>query len=157
MDAIKGKNAIGAVASDLCSKYMHDNNSLGLWVLNRRGDWGKAYGDKELFEPHNENSKKLMECLQAAVDGIYKACETCSVPDIPDGYIAWQKAPDRGRLKQAQPARCSMPPAITGVNSRIRTANHRTRTQNSWYKWPPWEGYRILAKNLFQSDYCKKL
>lgn len=62
---------------------MHDeDNKLGLYVSNKKGESWKAYGDAKLFEAENaENCKRLAECLQASADEVYKAFETGKMPD----------------------------------------------------------------------------
>ena len=73
---------------------MHDeDNSLGLWVRNRRGEQWKAYGEKKLFEDANAKNKALMKkCLQASVDEVYKASGTKQIPS-PEKFAAPDIAP----------------------------------------------------------------
>lgn len=134
---------------------MHDeDNALGLWVCNKRSEQWKAYGDKKLFEKGNENNKRLMqECLQASADEVYEAFETHKVRS-PDEFKAWQVAPTQLAPSNHNPLfneeghygkDCNNPSASTYGNP------------NLWWKWPPWEGYRLLAVKFSQADYFKKL
>ncbi|KAK6338471.1 hypothetical protein TWF730_002534 [Orbilia blumenaviensis] len=87
-------NTIKGLAPDLCSKYMHDeDNYLGLYVTNRRGDKWRAYGDSKMFEASNKTNKDMMkECLQASADEVYEAYKTKNIIS-PDQFVAWTIAP----------------------------------------------------------------
>ncbi|KAF2239894.1 hypothetical protein EV356DRAFT_495711 [Viridothelium virens] len=83
-------------AKDMCSKYMHDeDNALGLTVRNRKGEIWKAYGDKQMFEPINDdNRQRLARCLQASADEVF-ACYLARkiIVDDANEYAAWYHAP----------------------------------------------------------------
>jgi len=134
---------------------MHDeDNSLGLWVRNRRGEQWKAYGDKKLFETGNEQNNALMkECLQASVDEVYKAFKTKQVPS-PDAFAAWDIAPTMLGEGNHNPLFTKDGKDRAGIDN---PKGSKYNDPNSWFKWPPWEGYRLLAVNLSTSDYFKKL
>jgi hypothetical protein len=134
---------------------MHDeDNSLGLWVRNKRGETWKAYGDKKLFEKVNEKNKLMMkECLQASVDEVYKAFETKKVPSV-DTFAAWNIAPTG--LGDGNHSPLFRPDG----QYRAEIENPKCTTYKdpkSWVKLKFWEGYKTLAWDMSQSDYFKKL
>lgn len=137
------------------SQFMHDeDNSLGLWVRNKRGETWKAYGDKKLLDKANEKNRLMMkECLQASVDEVYKAFETKNVPSV-DTFEAWNIAPtglgDGNHSPLFRPdgqyrAKIEDPKCVDYIDP------------NSWFKWPPWEGYRTLAVKMSRSAYFQNL
>ena len=75
---------------------MHDeDNALGLTVRNRKGETWKAYGDKKMFEPINDdNRERLARCLQASADEVF-ACFLARKMVVADAgeYAAWHHAP----------------------------------------------------------------
>jgi hypothetical protein len=77
----------------LLSSYMHsEDNKLGLFVLNKRGDHWKAYGDSYYFDERNQRNREILqEALQLSADEIFEVYqqgrrdETNKVMDlIPD-------------------------------------------------------------------------
>lgn len=139
---------------------MHDeDNSLGLWVRNRRGEVWKAYGDKKLFEKGNENNARLMkECLQASVDEVYEAFKSKVVPANTDGFKVWQIAPTDlapGNHYPLFDKDGKYRPELEDPNSQENAQAYSD--PKSYLKWNFWEGYRILAVKLSQSAYFKGL
>ena len=122
---------------------MHDeDNSLGLWVRNRRREQWKAYGDKKLFEDANAKNKALMkECLQASVDEVYKAFETKQVPS-PDKFAAWDIAPTALGEGNHSPLFTKDGKYRADIDN---AKSSKYNDPNSWFKWPPSQGYRLLA------------
>ena len=147
--------ATGAVAPDLCSKFMHDeDNALGLWVTNARGDRWKAYGDKKLFEKDNaQNAAFMQQALQASVDEVYQAYVTKIVPSDVNQFAAWKITPNVANGNHS-------PLFLPDGRYRKDWKNPRStqyNDPNAYVKWPPWEGYRTLAVSLSRSDYFKNL
>ncbi|MCJ1354020.1 MAG: hypothetical protein MMC33_004007 [Icmadophila ericetorum] len=84
-----------ALAPDMCSKYMHDeDNALGLTVSNPAGKTWKAYGDKRLFEKDNEeNCEYMRRALQASANEIFKVYKSKKVIEDTAIFAAWKHAP----------------------------------------------------------------
>ena len=134
---------------------MHDeDNALGLWVRNKRGEQWKAYGDNKLYEKGNEKNKTLMkECLQASADEIYTAFQTRKVPNV-DDFAAWKIAPTSLGPGNHNP--------LFDEQGHYRSPyddpkSNTYKDPESWWKTNPFEGYRWLVWTFVTSEYFKKL
>ncbi|KAI5360188.1 hypothetical protein Slin14017_G097490 [Septoria linicola] len=146
------------LAPDLCAKNMHDeDNILGLWLNNTRGDNWQVYGDAKLFTDENKlNAKFMLQALQVSADEVWKAHEqykdkAIPLPDAGDAnlYQAWAIAPSAETPRNHQP--------LFDVNGNRREPwidpNARGRTE------PNWTGlsYVKWAVDFVRSDYFSKL
>ncbi|CAK7203293.1 hypothetical protein SEUCBS139899_006024 [Sporothrix eucalyptigena] len=153
---------IMAIAPDVCSKFMHDeDNKRGLIVVNKRGDRWAAFGDTMLFEPSNaQNFKFMQEALQASADEVYQAYVTKKVPTDVNSFAAWNIAPS-GIDEQ----HCHRP--LFTPNGHYRTkytepwsneySDPKSWTPSSWKPWDIPMDYPRLMKNLSGDDYFKNL
>ncbi|KAF9888251.1 hypothetical protein FE257_008820 [Aspergillus nanangensis] len=84
----------GVGISDLCAKYMHDeDNAIGLRVSNPHGESWTAYGDKKLLTDDDaENQKRCHRALMASADEVYDAW-TSRKPTPIALFKAWDHAP----------------------------------------------------------------
>lgn len=147
--------AFDSLAPDFCSKFMHqEDNVLGLWLTNKRGDKWQVFGDTKMFDPGNAlNCKFMLQGLQTSVSEVYEAFKAGSGAPTkdPSTYGVWNIAP----------------------SAEIPGSNHQPLfRQDGWYRSPindpksksytdptPWynKGYKLLAIDLFSSDYFSKL
>ncbi|OAG00053.1 uncharacterized protein CC84DRAFT_1168936 [Paraphaeosphaeria sporulosa] len=153
-----------AIAPDVCSKFMHDeDNKRGLVVRNKRGDQWAAFGDSMLFESANDRNLNYMkEALQASADEVYQAYVTKQVPSDVNGFAAWRIAPSEVLAQH-----CHRP--LFTPNGHYRTKYSEPYCSDysdpkSWKpkSWKPWDlgipmDYPRLMKALSDSDYFKNL
>jgi hypothetical protein len=158
-------NDILAIAPDVCSKYMHDeDNKRGLLVRNKRGDQWAAFGDSMLFEKANDRNLEYMkEALQASADEVYQAYVTKHVPSDVNGFAAWRIAPSEVLAQY-----CHHPLFMPNGHYRTKYSEPSSSEYSDPKSWKPksfkfWKGldismdYPRLMLALSGSDYFKNL
>ena len=144
------------LAPDLCAKYMHDeDNILGLWLRNTRGDTWQAFGDALLFEERNKiNAKFMQQALQVSADEVWKAHQEYKAKTIPlpksgsmDLYQAWMIAPNAQLTSKNH-----QPLFDNDGNRRDPWTDPNARTSTSWFG-----SYMQWAIEFTKSDYFAKL
>jgi hypothetical protein len=143
-----------AMAPDLCSKYMHEeDNVLGLMLKNPRGDQWKAFGDSKLFEPVNKQNRLFMsEALQASADDVYAAYKSKVAERDPSKYAALRIAPS-GELPGHNHN------ALFDARGWYRTPweDRGSSSYTDPTRWNVIKGYKLLAIDFIKSDYFKNL
>ncbi|RHZ46473.1 uncharacterized protein CDV56_103736 [Aspergillus thermomutatus] len=123
----------GIGVSDLCSKYMHDeDNAIGLQVSNPHGETWTAYGDKKLLTGDDaENQKRCHQALMASADEVYDAW-TSRKPTPIGLFKAWNHAPT---LQSAQAKQEHEP--LFNPKAQVRTPFEDRRSTNytSVFNW----------------------
>lgn len=147
--------AWNTAARDFYSKFMHDeDNKVGLWLVNKRGDTWQAFGDSKMFDPNNQlNCKFMLQALQASATEVYEAYKNRPAAAAKDTstYKAWDITPSA-----ELPGRNHQPLFDQNgwYRSSIDDPNCRkyTNPRTAWIV-----GYKLLSIQLFQSKYFENL
>lgn len=134
-----------STVGSLLANYMHaEENRLGLFVQNQKGDHWQAFGDTFYFDSRNETNRAILqEALQRSANAVYQTYLTGNIPDSDNSF---ELIPDIKELSEVTRQQNASPMFYWDGNQQKLFKRKQLNATND-YNWTSyWLGWTTLIE-----------